>query len=108
MGSLVEKSTKTESGTESRENSSSSSGPGSSCDDSIEQVKKIGSFHALFGWPIRKAQVSKKISLSDEKKAEEKTHFHDLKFKNAGAMISGLIFFFLILGYWVCLVTEKM
>lgn len=84
----MKKSTKSESGTESRENSSSTSGPGSGCGDLIEQVKKIDSFHALFGWPIRKAQVSKKISVSDEKKAEEKTHFDDLKFKNSGAMIS--------------------
>lgn len=104
----MKKSAKSESGTQSRENSSSSSGPGSGCGDSIEQVKKIDSFHALFGWPIRKAQVSKKISVSDEKKAEGKTHFDDLKFKNSCAMISGLKFFLPILGYGVCLVTEKM
>ncbi|KAJ4719927.1 putative Rop guanine nucleotide exchange factor [Melia azedarach] len=91
MGSLVKKKsgddTLSESGTESRE--SSSSGSGSSCDDSTEEVKKVGSRSpSLLGWPIRKAEVSKKISLSDEMNTEDKTHFDDLKFKKSGAIVS--------------------
>ncbi|KAJ0101169.1 hypothetical protein Patl1_06484 [Pistacia atlantica] len=96
MGSLVKKNgtggsetvttTTTESGTESRKSSSSS---GSSCDDSVDEVKKMGSCSpSLLGWPIRKAEVSKKSLVSDEKGNEEKSHFDDLKFKKPGSLIS--------------------
>lgn len=110
MGSLVKKKsgddTLSESGTESRE--SSSSGSGSSCDDSTEEVKKVGSRSpSLLGWPIRKAEVSKKISLSDEMNTEDKTHFDDLKYKKSGAIVSGFFFFKIFLSC-VCLVDEKM
>ncbi|KAI9156220.1 hypothetical protein LWI28_002423 [Acer negundo] len=95
MGSLVKKNgteTVTESETESRETSSSGSGNSSSSTfetSTAEEVKKMGSCSpALLGWPIRKAEVSKKSSVVDENGSEDSTHFDDSKFKKSGAMIS--------------------
>ncbi|KAL5734592.1 hypothetical protein ACOSP7_032453 [Xanthoceras sorbifolium] len=95
MGSLVKKNgteSVTESETESRESSSSGSGTtfSSACENSTEEAKKkTGSCSpALLGWPIRKAEVSRKSLVVDENGSEERTHFDDSKFKKSSAMIS--------------------
>lgn len=109
MGSLVKRNNGgaelvTESETES---SGSGSGSGSSCCSSTttkscddtrneEGVKKIGSCSPpLLGWPIRKAEVSKKTSVVGENGSEEKkkiSSFDDSDFKKSSAIVSGLKF----------------